>query len=65
MAGVSPEIESQYQEKKAALEKELSEVKKQLEEKNQTITINTFPNFANCNINPETEYHQEKSPKGF
>ena len=30
-AGVSPEIESQYQEKKAALEKELSEVKKQLE----------------------------------
>ena len=30
--GVNPEIESQYQEKKAALEKELSEVKKQLEE---------------------------------
>ena len=30
-AGVSPEIESQYQEKKAALEKELSKVKKQLE----------------------------------
>lgn len=30
--GVNPELESQYQEKKAALEAELSEVKKQLEE---------------------------------
>ena len=30
--GVAPEIESQYQEKKAALEKELAEVKKKLEE---------------------------------
>lgn len=30
-AGVAPEIESQYQEKKTALEKELAEVKKKLE----------------------------------
>ena len=30
-AGVAPEIESQYQEKKVALEKELAEVKKKLE----------------------------------
>lgn len=32
IAGIAPEIESQYQEKKAALEKELSEVNEQLKE---------------------------------
>lgn len=40
-----------------ALEKS---IETQLKTNNKIITINTFPNFANCNINPETEYHQEK-----
>ena len=40
-----------------ALEKS---IETQLKTNNKIITINTFPNFANCNINLETEYHQEK-----
>lgn len=35
-------------------------IKKQLEEDSDVIYIDRFPYFANCNINPENEYHMGK-----
>lgn len=35
-------------------------IKKEIEAKSDVIKIDAFPSFANCNINPENDYHIEK-----
>lgn len=35
-------------------------IKKQISDNAEIIYIDAFPNFANCNINPESSYHMEK-----
>lgn len=35
-------------------------IKNQLRDKKETIVIPLFPNYANCNINPDNEFHLKK-----
>ena len=35
-------------------------IKKQLKENKEVIEIRSFPNYANCNINPYGEFHMGK-----